>query len=63
MMMVAEIFYWFEIKTLPIVTGAGLVPVAAGQGERLRLFTTNACMMCICLVVATVGHLRGIICS
>lgn len=32
MTMLAELFYWFEIKTLPIVTGAGFTP-AAGQGD------------------------------
>lgn len=31
MVMLAEIYYWFEIKTLPIVTGAGLSPQTGGH--------------------------------
>ena len=33
-MMIAEIFYWFELKRLPIVTGGGFPPPAdRGDGR------------------------------
>ncbi|XP_052763683.1 calmodulin-regulated spectrin-associated protein 1-like isoform X3 [Mya arenaria] len=35
-MMLAEFFYWFEIKTLPIVTGAGLNTAAGGKENITR---------------------------
>lgn len=51
MMMIAELFYWFEIKTLPIVTGAGLVPGHdSGQGETdpvKLLFYADAVKVCM----------------
>ena len=38
MMMISELFYWFEIKTLPIVTGGGFSQNADhGDGRYLTI--------------------------
>ena len=41
-MMIAELFYWFEIKTQPFVTGAGLKPEEKGNNKlmdfEIRIF-------------------------
>ena len=53
MMMISEIFYWFEIKTLPIVTGAGLSQKATGHEEGQGKNALQIVMFDLKLIIST----------
>jgi len=53
MMMISEIFYWFEIKTLPIVTGAGLSQKATGDEEGQGKNALQIVMFDLKLIIST----------